>query len=313
MRAFSTLVLAMFLTGLGSARADPPLTSLRPKPRPAAVGSVLAAPTAYAGQVFYRSKIRPKPRNLALGQRATPMLSAEFLALKMQREANMLASTAPVYRSLRPLARPVDLATLHQNIRVQSQPVRRVLRTVVSTNFQTSSRGAVCGDPRIIGQRIAPIAGKLPGCGVANPVKITSIGGVALSRPSVMTCETAQSLRDWITGSLKPITRSRGGGAKSLTVIADYSCRTRNSRPGAKISEHGKGKAIDISAVNFKDGSRITVLDGWHKYRDKKILQRLHDSACGPFGTVLGPDANRYHQDHFHFDTAHYSGGPYCR
>jgi len=30
-------------------------------------------------------------------------------------------------------------------------------------------------------------------------------------------------------------------------------------------------------------------------------------------GTVLGPEANRFHRDHFHFDTAEYRSGPYCR
>jgi hypothetical protein len=39
----------------------------------------------------------------------------------------------------------------------------------------------------------------------------------------------------------------------------------------------------------------------------------MHKAACGPFGTVLGPNSNRFHQDHFHFDTARYRSGSYCR
>jgi len=39
----------------------------------------------------------------------------------------------------------------------------------------------------------------------------------------------------------------------------------------------------------------------------------MHRAACGPFGTVLGPNADRFHQDHFHFDTARHRSGPYCR
>jgi hypothetical protein len=42
-------------------------------------------------------------------------------------------------------------------------------------------------------------------------------------------------------------------------------------------------------------------------------MRRAHKTACGPFGTVLGPNADRYHQDHFHFDTARYRSGSYCR
>ena len=34
------------------------------------------------------------------------------------------------------------------------------------------------------------------------------------------------------------------------------------------------------------------------------FLRRLHKGACGTFGTVLGPDANEAHRNHFHFDLA---------
>src|SRR5262249_47288469 len=32
------------------------------------------------------------------------------------------------------------------------------------------------------------------------------------------------------------------------------------------------------------------------------FLRRLHQGACSVFGTVLGPEANDAHRDHFHFD-----------
>ena len=140
-----------------------------------------------------------------------------------------------------------------------------------------------------------------------------SVDGVVLSQQSIMDCTTAKTLRGWVSTALKPAIRNRGGGVKSLSIPSHYSCRTRNSQKGAKISEHGKGRAIDISAINLNDGSRITVQDGWNDLRDKKVLQRLHASACGPFGTVLGPESDRFHKDHFHFDTARYRSGSYCR
>lgn len=34
------------------------------------------------------------------------------------------------------------------------------------------------------------------------------------------------------------------------------------------------------------------------------FLRRLHRGACGTFGTVLGPEANEAHRNHFHFDLA---------
>ncbi len=32
------------------------------------------------------------------------------------------------------------------------------------------------------------------------------------------------------------------------------------------------------------------------------FVRRIHRAACGTFGTVLGPEANDAHKDHFHFD-----------
>ncbi len=96
-------------------------------------------------------------------------------------------------------------------------------------------------------------------------------------------------------------------------VIFGYACRTRNSQPGARISEHAKGRAIDIAAFKLHDGNELSVQDDWGKGRRGRVLRRLHESACGPFGTVLGPKSDRHHQDHFHFDTASYRSGAYCR
>jgi hypothetical protein len=42
------------------------------------------------------------------------------------------------------------------------------------------------------------------------------------------------------------------------------------------------------------------------------FLRRLHKGACGPFATVLGPDANEAHRDHFHLDLATRKSRAFC-
>lgn len=42
------------------------------------------------------------------------------------------------------------------------------------------------------------------------------------------------------------------------------------------------------------------------------FLKELHAGACGIFSTVLGPQANRAHHDHFHFDLKQRRGAAYC-
>lgn len=176
-----------------------------------------------------------------------------------------------------------------------------------------STRGSVCGDPWIKGEEIGEVESSVRGCGVAEAVQVQSIGGLSLSQRAIMECGTARTLRRWIDGSLKPAVGTTGGGVASLKVAAHYACRTRNSRKGARISEHGKGRAIDIASFRLNDGDEISVLNDWGEGKKGRILQRLHKSACGPFGTVLGPDSDRHHQDHFHLDTARHRNGSYCR
>lgn len=44
-----------------------------------------------------------------------------------------------------------------------------------------------------------------------------------------------------------------------------------------------------------------------------RFLRRLHTGACQRFGTVLGPEANEAHRDHFHLDLAKRRRSAYCR
>ena len=174
------------------------------------------------------------------------------------------------------------------------------------------ARGALCGVTGIEGVRLDNVRGRIRGCGITDPVRISSVDGVTLSQSAIMDCRTAKSLLSWVKDTVKPTVKRKGGGVKSLRVAAHYACRTRNNRKGARISEHGKGRAIDISAIRLKNGDTLTVLKDWNS-RNRRIMRKLHKGACGPFGTVLGPNSDRYHKDHFHFDTATYRSGPYCR
>ena len=77
--------------------------------------------------------------------------------------------------------------------------------------------------------------------------------------------------------------------------------------------EHGRGRAIDISGFTLESGTTVSVLKGWRDRSTRKALQRMWKAACGPFRTVLGPDADIYHRDHFHLDVARHRSGRYCR
>ncbi|MES2665839.1 MAG: extensin family protein [Pseudomonadota bacterium] len=182
---------------------------------------------------------------------------------------------------------------------------KAALRGKPSRSATTSMQGAVCGDPSIRGETMSPIKARTKGCGIAEPVSVTSVAGVRLSQAGTMDCPTALALKRWVEDGLQP-TLGRDA-AVELTVAAHYICRSRNNVRGARISEHGRGRAIDISGVQLEGGKSLSV------QRNFRTLRAAHKAACGVFGTTLGPGSDGYHEDNLHFDTAAYRGGPYCR
>lgn len=263
------------------------------------VGLMLAGPaSAMAPEASLRPNLRPahaqrvnEPELPQVRPVARPSVEAGPVLASAQTSSPVVAIATP---GLRPVARPQAMVE-------QVLFKRRALR-----------KTSVCGDIDIQGEAVGAVTGSLPGCGAKDAVRVRSISGVRLSTPSVMHCDLAKSLNRWVS---KDVEKAFGRRNKvvSLRVAAHYACRTRNSRPGARISEHGKARAIDISGFTLEDGQTITVLEGWKQRRTRKKLRKIWKAACGPFGTVLGPDADRYHLDHFHLDVARHRGGAYCR
>ena len=162
----------------------------------------------------------------------------------------------------------------------------------------------------VVAAKRAPVTGP-GGCGVRDAWVVREVAGVRLSQSAIMSTRAVEALDTWVRRSAIPEIGRRGGGLVELRVAAHYACRNVNSRAGGRLSEHAKGNAIDISAFVLRDGTRLTVLDDWNG-RDGRLMRRLHRSACGPFNTVIGPDGDRFHRDHFHFDVAARRGS-YCR
>ena len=255
---------------------------------------VLVAPMLQAADP--RTSLRPVQRGGNVSVQPLEMGDSGAISQPAQSAAQEKAKKRPgLFSSLRPLFRSPKAEK-------EARATRRA-----------RAKGAVCGDLDIQGEAIGRVRGTLRGCGVESAVRVRSVSGIALSQSAVMDCRTAASLKSWLERSAKPALARKGGGLKSLRVAAHYACRTRNNRKGAKISEHGKGRAIDISAFRLANGSEVSVLQGWNNRNFSKALRQMHKGACGPFGTVLGPNADRYHRDHFHFDTARYRSGSYCK
>lgn len=171
--------------------------------------------------------------------------------------------------------------------------------------------GALCGDPALIGAPEPAIVAE-GGCGVAAPVRLASVAGVALEPPALVSCATAQALAVWMRAGPSRVFAAAGERLEAVTVLDAYSCRNRNRAETGKLSEHALGNAIDIGGFLLEGGGVVTVRDGWGSETRGPALRAIHDAGCGPFGTVLGPEANALHADHLHFDVAVRRSGPYC-
>lgn len=271
--------------------------------RAAAIGFLLVS-AQIAAAAAPNASLRPVQRGGNVMSQPVELNKSGDIAQPLQRrelEAGAQAEQAAprerrgLFSSLRPLFRS-------PGVERSSREQRRLL-----------AKGAVCGDIAIQGEAVGRVKGRIRGCGIEGAVRIRAVSGIGLSQAAVMDCTTANALKTWLEGTAKPAWARKGGGLSSLKVAAHYACRTRNNQKGARISEHGKGRAIDISGVRLNDGTEVSVLKGWNARSTRRAMRQMHQGACGPFGTVLGPESNRFHRDHFHFDTARYRSGSYCR
>lgn len=87
--------------------------------------------------------------------------------------------------------------------------------------------------------------------------------------------------------------------SKTPTIKSDSVPTLAAVKASEAKSKDAKGKSVtvpaEVAAVKISETNGAATDDG-------RFLRRLHKGACETFGTVLGPEANEAHRDHFHFD-----------
>ena len=136
-----------------------------------------------------------------------------------------------------------------------------------------------------------PIAGMVgPGeCGAADVVRLEAITlreriRVPLNPPAVLRCPMAEALAHFMRNDVAPAVTELGAPLASVVNYDSYECRGRNRVAGARISEHGKGNAIDIRAIKLGNG---TVVELTSPIVTKDFRERMRLSACGRFNSVV--------------------------
>ncbi|QIB36169.1 hypothetical protein G3A50_08590 [Ancylobacter pratisalsi] len=129
---------------------------------------------------------------------------------------------------------------------------------------------------------------------------------VELEPAAVLRCEMAASVAHWLREEVAPAIATLGSPLDKVLVAASQQCRPRNRVAGAKISEHGRGNAMDTRGYRLADG-RVFVIGpgkGEETPMPQAFQEKLKASACADFTTILGPGSDGYHEHHLHMDRA---------
>lgn len=155
------------------------------------------------------------------------------------------------------------------------------------------------------------------GCGFPAAVRRAPAHGVNWAPdPPATGCAVAAALHMWERDVLQPAaSRHLGYSVTSIRHFGSYSCRTIGGGPEGRISEHARANAIDIAGFRLANGREISLIRDWQAEdpATRAFLRAIRDGACRHFSTVLSPDYNAAHADHFHFDQARRGAFGFCR
>jgi hypothetical protein len=192
------------------------------------------------------------------------------------------------------------------------RPRPEPLRPVVATEAPSAPEATAPTACRLrltealaIAPSLPPITG--PGeCGAPDIVRLEAVvladqSRVAIAPPAILRCTMAEAIVSWVREEAAPRALDLGSPLKSIANLASFDCRSRNGIFGAKLSEHGKGNALDIHSLKLANGKVVELTD---PQVPKDFREGLRGSVCARFMTVLGPGSDGYHEDHVHVDLA---------
>ncbi len=159
------------------------------------------------------------------------------------------------------------------------------------------------------GARFSPVPDRYaaPGCNTLGTVRLTALSGdtspFSVTNLGPVKCKTAKAFSGWARFGVDRAAREiLGSRLERIETMGSYSCR--NVSGTSRRSAHATGNAIDVSGFVLADGRRIDLRRDWDggTRAEREFLRVVHRSACKRFGTVLSPDYNAAHRDHFHVE-----------
>lgn len=143
-------------------------------------------------------------------------------------------------------------------------------------------------------------------CRVPDLVKVSSFRladgrEVEMTPPAHLNCHMATEIVAWMRSDIAPAIAKLGSPLAAVKVADSYDCRPQNRQRGNRLSEHGRGNAMDVGGYVLANG-RSYAVGGRSLPASFRTVMRA--SACARFETVLGPGSDGYHEEHIHVDLA---------
>ena len=147
-------------------------------------------------------------------------------------------------------------------------------------------------------------------CGIQSPLAVSAITAngrsIPLSSTITTDCGMASALPAWVAEVDSYLIAHDKTQIDTINVSTNYECRNVDHAKTGNLSFHSFADALDIMGFKLKDGRKISIAPGFNGTPEQghDILHFARDSACTHFMTVLGPDADSFHQDNMHLDLA---------
>lgn len=140
-------------------------------------------------------------------------------------------------------------------------------------------------------------------CPLSNVWRIEG-GQARLSSSFLASCPLAVAYALFERHGLQPVAqRVLGQPVVQVDHLGSFACRNVYNRKAGRLSQHASANALDIAGFRLRDGQRIFLARDWQGSGDKAVfLREVRQAACEHFSTVLGPEYNAAHRDHFHVD-----------
>ncbi|MGL4314867.1 MAG: extensin family protein [Sphingomonas sp.] len=180
----------------------------------------------------------------------------------------------------------------------------------------TAETRACLADLDTLGIAYSPLADQDygGGCAVTGAVQLIDVG-VPVTGLKAMRCGLARAFAGWVRNAVAPAARQMlGSDLVRVETYGTYACRATigTAGPATRLSGHASANAVDVAGFILADGRRVTVLADWTSAdpATHDFLRVIRASACKRFGTVLSPDYNAAHRNHFHLEDDH---AGFCR